>query len=113
MSVNQLYHTWLGMIEQLVPQERITRLRIFVRFATWSLLEPLGSLEPDCAQDPGDGETQQQSQAPRRFLKNPKVQVRHWYESLARRLLESMAARGAEIRLLIDGTRVGFDHQLL
>lgn len=113
MSVNQLYHTWLGMIEQLVPQERITRLRIFVRFATGLYLSRSVHLSRIAGKIPGMAKRSSKVKRLRRFLKNPKVQVRRWYEPLARRLLGSMAARGAEIRLLIDGTRVGFDHQLL
>ena len=39
-----------------------------------------------------------------RFLNNDAVRVREWYEPVA---------RGLEVRLLADGTKVGFEHQPL
>ena len=47
-----------------------------------------------------------------RFLDNPAIRVRRLYEPVARQLLEYQA-RSGEIRLIIDGTKVGFGHQLL
>jgi hypothetical protein len=49
----------------------------------------------------------------RRFLDNPAVRVREWYESVARDLLLAQAQSGQSIRLLVDGSKVGFGHQLL
>jgi len=46
-----------------------------------------------------------------RFLDNPAVQVRAWYEPVARQLVAPFA--GGEIRLVLDGSKVGHGHQLL
>jgi hypothetical protein len=48
-----------------------------------------------------------------RFLDNPAVRVREWYEPMARDWLASAARTTGEIRLMADGTKVGFGHQLL
>jgi hypothetical protein len=48
-----------------------------------------------------------------RFLANGKVRVRPWYEPVIRPVLEKAAERTGEIRLIIDGSKVGSGHQLL
>lgn len=48
-----------------------------------------------------------------RFLANPAVRVRDWYAPVARQWLQAAAASLGEIRLIVDGTKVGFGHQLL
>jgi hypothetical protein len=47
----------------------------------------------------------------RRLLDNPAIRVREWYEPIAKSVIERMAA--GEIRLIVDGSKVGFGHQLL
>ncbi len=48
-----------------------------------------------------------------RWLDNPAVRVRPWYEPLARSLLQYLGRTVGEIRLIADGSRVGGGHQLL
>ena len=48
-----------------------------------------------------------------RFLSNPAVRVREWYAPVARQWVQEATASLGEIRLLVDGTKVGFGHQLL
>jgi len=48
-----------------------------------------------------------------RFLDNPAVRVREWFEPIARQFLQAAAQTVGEIRLIADGTKVGFGHQLL
>jgi len=48
-----------------------------------------------------------------RFVDNPAIQVREWYEPIARRWLKAQAHGLGEIRLIVDGSKVGFGHQLL
>jgi len=45
------------------------------------------------------------------LLNNPAIQVRAWYEPLARSIVQRLAH--GEIRLIVDGSKVGFGHQLL
>jgi hypothetical protein len=47
-----------------------------------------------------------------RFLDNAAVRVRTWYAATATRLVQA-AASGGQVRLIIDGSKVSFGHQLL
>jgi hypothetical protein len=47
-----------------------------------------------------------------RFLENGAVRVRAWYEGVAKDLLVA-ASLGGEVHLIIDSTKVSFNHQLL
>jgi len=48
-----------------------------------------------------------------RWLKNPAVRVRDWYGPIATELVQAVAACIGEVRLIADGSKVGFGHQLL
>jgi hypothetical protein len=48
----------------------------------------------------------------RRFLSNPAVRVRAWYRQVAQDLLARASVTGA-VHLVIDGSKIGFGHQLL
>jgi hypothetical protein len=48
-----------------------------------------------------------------RFLASPAVDVRSWYRSIAKAWLLSQFQQVGEIRLIVDGTKIGFGHQLL
>ena len=48
-----------------------------------------------------------------RFLSNPATQVRDWYAPIARQWLETQFLHHGEIRLGVDGTKIGSSHQLL
>jgi len=48
-----------------------------------------------------------------RFLDNPAIHVREWYEPIARRWLQTQWRCLGEIRLIVDGTKIGSGHQLL
>jgi len=65
------------------------------------------------AKIPGKAVLNSTIQRLRRFLDNSAVRVREWYEPVARDLLLAQARSGQGIRLLVDGSKVGFGHQLL
>jgi len=44
---------------------------------------------------------------------NPAIQVRTWYEPIARQWLAAQLRNLGEIRLVFEGTKIGFGHQLL
>ena len=48
-----------------------------------------------------------------RFLGNEGIAADDWYAPQARALLERLVKAGAEVRLIIDGSKVGFGYQLL
>ena len=49
----------------------------------------------------------------RRTLKNPTIRVREWYDPIARSLLKTQARTLGQIRLIVDGSKIGNNHQLL
>lgn len=47
-----------------------------------------------------------------RLLDNRAIRVREWYQPLASGILQAIADAG-EVRLIVDGSKVDFGHQLL
>jgi hypothetical protein len=47
------------------------------------------------------------------LLDNPAIRVREWYQPVACEWLERQCRHLGEIRLIVDGTKIGFGHQLL
>lgn len=113
MSANQLYHIWFTRIGQLLPDERITRLRNFVWLMVGIYQSRSVHLSDIASKIPGRAKELSMVRRLGRFLTNPRVRVREWYAPVARNLLRSMAQTVGEIRLLADGSKVGFHHQLL
>jgi hypothetical protein len=113
MSANCLYHTWFKRIRQLRPQERITRLRNLVWLMVGIYQSRSVHLSDIANKIPSRAKELSIARRLSRFLTNPAVRVRDWYAPVARKLLQSMAQTVGEIRLIADGTKVGFNHQLL
>jgi hypothetical protein len=113
MSINSLYHTWFQRIMQLQPSERKTRVRNMAWLMVGILTSRSVHLSRIAAKIPGDAVLNSIIQRMRRFLDNPAVRVREWYEPIARDLLVGQAQSGQGIRLIVDGSKVGFGHQLL
>lgn len=113
MSANQVYHTWLKRIQQMRPQERITRLRTFA----WMVAGILGSrsvrLSSVAGKMPGSATSVSKARRLSRFLDNGAIRVREWYEPVARAVITVIVNQGLQVRLLADGTKIGFGHQLL
>jgi len=113
MPINNLYHTWNMRIRQLLPMERKTRIQNF----TWLIVGIHQSrsvyLSRIACKIPGEAKLLSMIQRLSRFLANPMVNVRNWYEPIAREWLEAQAKHLQQVRLIVDGTKVGFAHQLL
>jgi len=113
MPINELYHTWFMKIRQLQPTERITRIRNF----TWLIVGIQQSrsvyLSRIAGKMPGKMKLLSFIQRLSRFLDNPAIDVHAWYEPIGRSWLVSQAGHLQQIRLIVDGTKVGFIHQLL
>lgn len=113
MPINHLYHTWIREIMELHPKERITSVRNFV----WLMIGIYESrsvyLSKIAGEIPGKAKLASVTKRLSRFLDNPAIRVRKWYEPLARRWLQAQYESLKEIRLVVDGTKVGFAHQLL
>jgi hypothetical protein len=113
MPINSLYHTWFGRIRELRPGQRITQVRAFV----WLLVGIFNSrsvnLSRIAERIPGEAFLVSVTRRLSRLLANPAIVVREWYEPIARQWIERQAASLQEIRLIVDGSKVGFAHQLL
>jgi hypothetical protein len=113
MSINRLYHTWLRRISQLRPGERVTRLRNLSWLIAGVYKSKSVHLSKIALKIPGDVKVRSNVQRLSRFLQNPAIRVREWYEPIARELMQAMVQNVGEVRLIADGTKVGFSHQLL
>jgi hypothetical protein len=113
MSTNQLYHTLFEQLWQLRPGDWVTRLRNLAWLMVGILKSRSVHLSRVANEIPGQAKEQSLVRRLSRFLANPAVRVREWYEPIARMLLESMAETVREVRLIVDGSKIGFSHQLL
>ena len=113
MPINTLYHTWNMQIRQLRPTERITRIRNI----TWLIVGIYQSrsvcLSRIAGKIPTSAKLLSTTRRLSRLLSNPTIRVREWYEPIARQWLEAQFHHLGEIRLIVDGTKIGFGHQLL
>ncbi len=113
MSTNRLYDTWLRRICELRPQQRITQVRNFVWLMIGIYQSHSVHLSKIAGKIPGPAQLLSTVKRLSRFLNNPAVNVREWYRPIAQQWLRAQAAWLGEIRLIVDGTKVGFGHQLL
>jgi hypothetical protein len=113
MPINQYYHTWIQRIRELRPGQRITQVRNF----TWLLVGIHQSrsvtLSKIAGKIPGKAKLLSTVRRLGRFLSNPAIRVRSWYEPIARQWLITQYRHLGEIRLIVDGTKIGSRHQLL
>jgi hypothetical protein len=113
MPTNDLYHTWFRRVRQLHPGKRITQIRNL----TWLILGIQKSRSVFLSQIglriPGQAKLLSTVRRLSRFLDNPAIRVREWYEPVASRLIAFQIATLGEVRLIVDGTKVGAQHQLL
>lgn len=113
MPINNLYHTWIQRIRELRPNQRMTQIRNF----TWLIVGIHQSrsvnLSKIAGKIPGAAKLVSYTRRLSRLLNNPAIQVRSWYEPVARQWLTAQANQSLQIKLMVDGTKVGFGHQLL
>jgi len=113
MSINQLYLNLFERIRQLRPHERKTRIHNLAWLMSGILMSRSVHLSQIATKIPGTAVLNSIVQRLRRFLDNPAVRVRDWYAPVARDLLQSQAKSSGTVRLILDGTKIGFGHQLL
>jgi hypothetical protein len=116
MPINRLYGSLRNLLVQLrPPKERQTRIRNFSWLLAGLFLSSSVHLSKIANKIPTKKKATLTSTVRRlsRLLDNGAICVRAWYEPLARRLLECQAKSQGEIRLIVDGTKVGFKHRLL
>jgi hypothetical protein len=111
MPVNDLYHTWIDRIRQLCPEARRTLIHNFTWLLVGIYLSRKVHLSLIANKIPGDSKLHSKVQRLRRLLLSP-ISVRKCYGPIAAELLGSQAQHG-HVRLIVDGSRVSFHHQLL
>jgi hypothetical protein len=113
MPINETYRTWIQRICELRPKQRITQVQNFV----WLVVGIFHSHSVNISKIAGKviGPAKNVSTVRRlsRFLANSAIDVRSWYKPIAKTWLQSQLERVGEVRLIVDGTTVGFGHQLL
>lgn len=113
MPINCLYHTWFQRIRELRPHQRLTQIRGFVWLMVGIYQSRSVNLSRVANKIPGQAKLLSTTRRLSRLLDNPAIRVRHWYAPLARQWLETQFRQLGEIRLIVDGSKIGFGHQLL
>jgi hypothetical protein len=98
---------------ELRPGQRITQVRNFVWLMIGIYQSHSVCLSKIALKIPGTAMLVSTTRRLSRFLENPAIRVREWYEPIARYWLEAQWQCLREIRLIVDGTKIGFGHQLL
>jgi hypothetical protein len=111
--INSLYHAFMRQICALRPNQRITQMRNFVWLLVGIFESRSVTLSKIAGKILGPATLVSTTRRMSRFLENPAVKVREWYRPMAQKWLEVQLALIGEIRLILDGTKVGFVHQLL
>lgn len=113
MPINRLYDTWKTRIMELRPGQRLTQVRAFLWLLIGIYLSRSVCLSRVAGKIPGKAKLTSTTRRLSRLLDNPALRVRAWYEPIAREWLEAQFRNLGEIRLIFDGTKIGFGHQLL
>jgi len=114
MPINRLYRSLRDLLVQLRPNERQTRVRNFSWLLAGLFLSRSVHLSKIANKIPAAKATLPSVvRRLSRLVDNASIRVREWYEPLARRLLECQARKLGEVRLIVDGSKVGFKHRLL
>jgi len=111
MPITKLYHTWMKKITQLLPNERVTRVRNLAWLLTGIYASKSVHLSKVASKIPGTAMLVSITRRLDRFLENAEFRVRDWYEPIVKGLLAQRV--GQEYRLIVDGSKVGFGHQFL
>ena len=113
MSINRLYDSWSERIQQLFAGLRITQHRNMVWLLVGIYRSKSVHLSKIAGIIPGTAKQASATRRLRRFLASGVIQVRRWYRPIAQHWLQVQAATHGEIRLILDGTKIGASHQLL
>lgn len=113
MTTNPLYDKWHAFLSQLRPNEHKTRLENFTSLMVGIFESRSVHLSEIANKIPAKATLPSVTRRMQRLLDNGKLRVREWYAPIARRVLERLVSGGGQVRLIVDGTKVGFGHQLL
>jgi hypothetical protein len=111
--MQELYNKWLRQVRKVLPEEPETRQINFVHMLVGIFFSQ--SVHLSKIANHMLTRAQRESNVVRlsRFLDNEGVKVDDWYETYVQGVLDSLSKSGAEIRLIVDGSKIGSSHQLL
>ena len=113
MPINETYRTWIQRICELRPKQRKTQVQNFAWLVVGIFHSHSVSLSKVAGKVMSTAKNVSTVRRLSRFLASPVVDVRSWYRSIAKAWLQSQFQQVGEIRLIVDGTQIGFGHQLL
>jgi hypothetical protein len=122
MPINETYRTWIRRICELRPKHRKTQVQNFVwllvgifHSRSVSLIKIAGKVISPAKNVSTVRRLSRFPLAPfaRTGVASSAVDVRSWYRSTAEAWLVAQAQQVGEIRLIVDGTKIGFGYQLL
>ena len=93
MPITKLYHTWMQKINQLLPNERITRVRNLAWLLTGIFMSKSVHLSKVASKIPGRARLISITRRLDRFLEDEEFRVLDWYLPIAKRLLDERAGR--------------------
>ena len=111
MPISKVYDTWKRKIEQIRPQERISRVKTMAWLMAGIYIGRTVQLGRVASLIPGQTIRNSVVRRLERLVANTQIRVREWYEPVIRPILK--AQEGREYRLVVDGSKVGPWHQLL
>jgi Transposase DDE domain len=113
MPINETYRTWIRRIWELRPKQRKTQVQNFVWLLVGIFHSRSVSLSKIAGKVMSTAKNLSTVRRLSRFLASSAVEVRSWYRSTAKAWLETQSQQVGEVRLIVDGTKVGFGYQLL
>ena len=113
MPINKTYRTWIQRICELRPKQRKTQVQNFVWLIVGIFHSRSVSLSKIAGKVISTAKNVSTVRRLSRFLASSAVDVRSWYRSTAKAWLVAQAQQVGEIRLIVDGTKIGYGYQLL
>lgn len=113
MPTNRLYDAWMLWLEQLFPAERVTRIRSLAVALLGLYMGQSVHLSKIAAEVPGKAKLLSQERRIGRLLDNAAIVPERWYQSIAMRWLAWSGRKYGEIILIVDGTKVSSQRQML
>src|SRR5512142_363325 len=111
MSISKTYDTWRRKIMQMRPGERKTSVENLAWMIAGIFESKSVQLSKIASKLPGQATLPCTTRRLERWVDNPAIRVREWYEPIARELLQNVP--GHVYRRMVDGSKVGPWHQLL
>ena len=87
MPAYDLYHTWLQQISEMLPEERVTRVRNLALLIVGLYLGRSVHANMIASKLPFEARLRSTAERIGRFLRNPAFRARMWYRPTAERVL--------------------------